>query len=201
MVFRSKQKNLDGLPVWMDPVEFSQLLAAVHAIAPARFLEWGTGGSTRALLEACPFIREYLAVEHNPTWVDHVRGVVRDSRLSLHLVAPDRPPAPGEPTSAPAGIPAHKSTAFDDRVEFDRSLMLTYIETPRRLGFQPDFALVDGRARRFCLQEAFALVRPGGVVALHDAQREEYHDVLRELGPHRFLEPWTQGQLALLRKP
>ncbi len=200
MFFAKKKPQLDGLPVWMDPTEFATLVAAVHAVGPTSFLEWGVGGSTRALLAAFPTIERYLAVEHNPAWVEQVRSVVADPRLSLQLVLPDTPPPPGGGPRRAAGQPAQESPAFDDRAEYDRSLMKTYIETPRRLGFRPDFVLVDGRARRFCLMEAFDLVRPGGVVALHDAQREEYHGVLRDLGAPRFLEPWTQGQIALLRK-
>ena len=36
---------------------------------------------------------------------------------------------------------------------------------------------------------------------LHDAQRTEYHDMLRRIGTPRFLEPWEQGQIAMVRKP
>jgi hypothetical protein len=61
---------------------------------------------------------------------------------------------------------------------------------------------VDGRARRFCLKAGWDLLRPGGVLVLHDAQRTDYHDVLFSLGPSPvLLEPWRRGQLALVRKP
>lgn len=64
-----------------------------------------------------------------------------------------------------------------------------------------DLVFVDGRARRFCLSAGWALLRPGGVMALHDAQRPLYHDVLFSLGQPLLLEPWRRGQLAILRKP
>jgi predicted O-methyltransferase YrrM len=62
-----------------------------------------------------------------------------------------------------------------------------------------DVALVDGRARTHCLRKAFRLVRPGGVVILHDAQREEYHATVEALGGGLYLQPWVQGQVCLLR--
>jgi hypothetical protein len=59
---------------------------------------------------------------------------------------------------------------------------------------------VDGRARCFCLKEGFDLLRPGGVIVLHDAQRADYHDAVKSLGEAIFLEPWKQGQICLVRK-
>ena len=44
----------EGLSVWMDPAEFSQMLAILYTLEPRQCLEWGSGGSTKAVLAACP---------------------------------------------------------------------------------------------------------------------------------------------------
>src|SRR6476620_5149950 len=78
-----------ALPVFMDPVEFSQIMSAFQALAPRVCLEWGSGGSTRALLDACPFIERYVSIEHDHAWYEKVRSVVGDRRLELHHVPPE----------------------------------------------------------------------------------------------------------------
>ena len=84
--------------------------------------------------------------------------------------------------------------------ETDASLLRSYVEFPASLGQSFDFVLVDGRARCFCMKAGFSLLRPGGVMVLHDAQRVEYHATAKSLGRAVFLEPWKQGQICLVRK-
>ena len=79
--------------------------------------------------------------------------------------------------------------------------MADYVARPGQLGMEFDFVLVDGRARIHCLVEGWKLLRPGGVILIHDAQRPEYHDTVRSLGRAVFLEPWEQGQICFVRKP
>lgn len=177
---------------WMHAVETSQLLAAVTALAPARVLEWGSGGSTRLFLEACPFVEEWIAIEHDPAWYERVRAAVADPRLNLQLIMPEVPPKEN----------ATPQELYDWAVEAERDagVLRRYVEHPVTLG-PFDFVLVDGRARRFCLPAGFGALRSGGVLALHDAQRTGYHSAFVHLGPVIFLEPFVGGQIALLRKP
>ena len=79
--------------------------------------------------------------------------------------------------------------------------MADYIEHPGTHDVTYDIAIVDGRARTHCVAEAMKLLRSGGVVILHDAQRTQYHDAIRKVGDVKFLEPFVQGQIALIRKP
>ncbi len=181
------------LRVWMDPIELSQVLAVVHALGARRALEWGSGGSTQAFLRECSFLEEWVSVEHDAAWSEQVQKSIADPRLSLHHVAPDRPLPPGKHSEA-------VQNEWNARAEHEPSLLESYVAHPRSLGGAFDFVLVDGRARRFCIREGFSLLRAGGVLVLHDAQRNEYHDVLRELGSPVFLNPWKQGQVCLLRK-
>ncbi len=191
------QKNSEPkLTPYMSPVEFSQLLAAIEAVRPTRLLEWGMGGGTKALLEACGFIERYVAIEHNPVWYEAVVGQLEDSRLEAHLVEADVPRPTGEGPQL-----RKKNVAWDAEAEQDRSMMASYIDFPSTLGLTFDFVLVDGRARCFCLERGYGLLRPGGVIALHDAQREAYHEAVRALGPARYLTPFDQGQICLVHKP
>lgn len=183
------------LRVWMDPVEYSQVLTALHTLAPGRCLEWGSGGSTQSFLRECAFVREWVSIEHDENWVREVQNAISDARLSLHHVAPDRPLPPGKHSEA-------ETNAWNARAEHEPELMSSYVGKPRSLGGPAfDFVLVDGRARRFCIREGFQLLRSGGLLILHDAQRTEYHDALRAVGAPVFLTPWKQGQVCLLRKP
>ncbi len=194
MIFgKTKKPEPEELSVWMDPIELSQLLAILETLSPARCLEWGCGGSTKAILERCPFVEEYVSVEHVGAWYEKVKTQVTDPRLSLHHVPADEPLPPGE-------HPHPAVVAWDARAEVEPAIMRSYVEFPATLGKRFDFVLVDGRARRFCLATGFELLRSGGVVVLHDAQREQYHDAIKALGRAVFLEPYKQGQIALVRK-
>jgi SAM-dependent methyltransferase len=189
-----KRKISEELPVYMDEVEFSQLLAIVESVGPRVLVEWGSGGSTRALLERVPSIERYLSIEHHGGWVENVASHVDDPRLELHHVGPD--------IDMPAdGAPREEIIAWDKRCEDEASAMATYVGFPRTLDVIPDLVLVDGRARVHCIREGFELLRPGGVLVLHDAQREAYHGALKACGHAVFLEPFKGGQVALVRKP
>jgi len=196
-LFFGKKKGDDTqgpneLSVWMDPIELSQLTAILFTLAPERCLEWGSGGSTKAILERCAFVKQYVSVEHHREWYEKVRELVTDPRLTLKHVAPDEPP--------PAGATEEALVRWNAEAEHEPARMASYVAFPRTLGVTFDFVLVDGRARCFCLKEGFDLLRPGGVIVLHDAQRTDYHDAVNALGDAIFLEPWKQGQICLVRK-
>jgi hypothetical protein len=178
----------------MGQEELGQLLAILYSLGPRLCLEWGSGGSTRALLEARPLIERLVSIEHDRHWYDKVAASVLDPRLELHYVPPSEPPPP-------RSFWKRKLQAWDARAEHEPAILADYVAFPATLGTRFDFVLVDGRARRFCLTAGWELLRPGGALVLHDAQRREYQDVLFSLGPPLLLEPWRRGQLALLRKP
>jgi len=182
----------------MGPVEWSQLRATVEALAPQSVVEWGAGGGTRALLEACPTIEHYVSIEHDRGWFERLRGAVRDERLELEHVAPNLP----EPErNLLQKATRERYEAWVARCERDPDAMRDYVARPAQRIDSVDLVLVDGRARCFCLAEGYRLLRPGGVLLLHDAQRAEYRSALSQLGEAVFLEPWELGQLALSRKP
>jgi len=176
----------------MAPVEFSQVLAIVHAVGARCFLEWGVGGSTRALLERCPYIERYVAIEHDENWSRKVRTLIADARLELREVPPDKPLSIASPTR-------EQELAWHAEAERDEGIFKSYVEAAGADAVY-DAILVDGRARSFCIRRGFGLLKPGGVLIVHDAQRTEYHDALRAIGRPEFFEPWTQGQVVLVRK-
>lgn len=186
------------LPVYMHPIEYSQLIAVVETLRPAHVLEWGSGGSTRALLERCPWIASYDSIEHHKLWYERVKELVQDERLSLHHSAPKV----AEPQPDPKDKDRHKIIkAWMMRCEQEPEILREYIDLPRGLNKTYDFVLVDGRARIHCLRVGYELLRPGGVLMIHDAQRQEYQATMNDLGPFVRLEPWEQGQISFLRKP
>lgn len=183
--------------VYMHPVEFSQLLAIVESCAPKDVLEWGAGGSTAALLREFPFIRRYVSVEHNQQWYEKVRAGICDDRLTLLF----RPPSVPEPTIKPRDRASRKAHAsWSRRCEHEPDLLRDYISDGADALESYDFVLVDGRARSFCIRAGWEKLRPGGVLVVHDAQREDYRQAIAGLGRARYLEPWHQGQVCLIRR-
>lgn len=185
------------LRLWMSDGEYGQIRAILESVRPKAVVEWGSGGSTKFFLADHPFIERYVSVEHDGAWVDKVRGEVEDPRLEYHLVEPDVP-CPAFDWHKPKERAWFK--AWKARAETDPSVMASYIAKPSTLLESCDLAFVDGRARSFCIREGFRLLRPGGVVVLHDAEREEYHAAMNGCGRAVFLPGWELGQVAMVRK-
>lgn len=188
-----QRKPSERLPVYMSDVEFSQVLSIFEAIAPKRCLEWGSGGSTRALLEECPYIERYVAVEHDQKWYENVRDAIDDPRLSLHCILPNTP--------LEADATRKDEIAWCARAESDPAMFADYIAFPESVSPEYDAVIVDGRARCFCLKKGFELLHSGGALILHDAQRDDYKAAVQSLGRARYFEPFSQGQVCLVRKP
>jgi len=184
------------LHAYMGPVEWSQLTALLVGLAPRCLVEWGAGGGTRELLALGASIERYVSIEHDFSWFERLRATVVDPRLQLEHVAPNLPEPGGDRRDA---AQRQRYQAWVERCEREPAAMRDYVERPARLVPAADLVFVDGRARCFCLREGYRLLRPGGVLVLHDAQRPEYNAALVELGAV-FLEPWELGQLALVRK-
>jgi len=188
-----KRFDPKSLPVYMHPAEFAQVCAIFETLQPKRVLEWGSGGSTRALLARFPFIQRFVSVEHHPAWYALVKGQLNDSRLSLNHVAPDIAPPSYD-------LPMNKLGPWIQRAETDLSVMATYVAFPATLNERFDLVLVDGRARTFCMKAGWELLESGGVLLLHDAQRAEYRSTLASFPRAAMLEPYHQGQVAIMRK-
>jgi predicted O-methyltransferase YrrM len=188
------------LPVFMSSVEFSQLAALAVAVAPRHILEWGSGGSTAALLKLLPEVQSYVSIEHNAAWYERVKAAVSDARLHLKYV----PGLEQDPVIPPRTRNRKRSEilrAWFTRCETEPELMADYVRYPTSVRNSYDFILVDGRARVHCLKVGFELLSSNGVMAIHDAQRADYRQAIESFSHHLFLEPWIQGQLCVIRKP
>lgn len=154
---------------WMKRRETALITALLRAISPLRCLEWGSGHSTLYFPRFMAAGGTWLSIEHDRAWNETIRGRLRDHRVKLVCVAPDR---------APWGGPRDDGTYESFR---------SYVDYP--VGHGPfDFVLVDGRARPACVERAASLLSPRGVVVLHDAHREIY----RAAGAaYRFQERFT----------
>lgn len=187
------------LPAAMHPIEFSQVLAVLHTLAPRRVVEWGSGGSTLAFPRRFPGIERWLSVEHNRAWQERVRDKVDDPRVVLELRLPTEPEP--EMFEAGGGTTRPEYVAWAQRCEDDPAILRDYVHCPREHFDAVDLAFVDGRARVHCITAGWALLREGGMLVVHDAQRDVYRSALESLGPTpRWLDPWVVGQVCLVRK-
>ena len=129
-------------------------------------LEWGSGGSTKYFSEFMSkhdISYSWVSIEYNKKWFKKI------SELK---------------------IPSAEIFLFDvgnSNLKQRNTNMDRYVEFPSSLEKEFDLILVDGRKRRRCLESAATLVKPSGVVLLHDAQRKYYHCAFKSFKDHSFL--------------
>ena len=136
--------------------------------SPCKILEWGAGGSTlyyTAQLEKECKDYEWHSLEYNRKWFDKLYGKVTE-KTSLHLFDY-------------GGWTRDFCTARP---------MDEYVSFPSQLGLKFDMIIIDGRKRRRCLLEAKKLLKKGGLIILHDAQRHYYKCAMEEFRG-RYLTP------------
>lgn len=146
---------------------------------PLSVLEWGSGGSTVYFTK---FLRDrsipyqWYSIEYNKVWFKKVTEAIggngtNDTLVQLFDVGNTKL--------------KQRNTPMDD-----------YVGWASSLGIKFDLILVDGRKRRRCLLEAAKLLFPGGLVVLHDAQREYYHCSFSSFTYHKFLahKLWVGAQ-------
>ncbi|MDB5103907.1 MAG: Radical domain protein [Fibrobacteres bacterium] len=150
---------------WMKYREIRIMEELLTALKPLRALEWGAGYGTSHFSRLLPPGGEWTAIEHDAQWADRIRGEVPEN-VTIHAVPPEKDP----------WSPGNGDGTYGDFRE--------YVEYPARLG-EFDFILVDGRAREACLRQARYLLAEGGVVVLHDANRDFLHKPW-ELFPHQI---------------
>lgn len=202
----SERKQMSGdprLPAALHPCELSQLFAAISAVQPRRMIEWGSGGTTLVIPGTFQSIERYVSVEHNEQWHARVGKVVDDPRVSCLF----RPPHASAPEPAmfeeSGGKTRQEYVDWTERCENEREILERYVEAPFEIEDEYDVALIDGRARRFCIERAWQGVRSGGLLLIHDSQRDDYKAVVHGLGGGQplWLEPWHRGQVCVLRRP
>jgi hypothetical protein len=193
--------NLRDLPRWIASWRFDSALAAglpwlpfpaVRYLAArlppdARVFEYGAGGSTLWLAERAALV---VSVEHSAAWHGRIAGALAARGINtcdLRL----RPPRPANFTRV---IPVWDG---------DADVFADYVAVIDAFpdGFF-DLVVVDGRSRPACLGQAVPKVRPGGMLALDDADRPEYALALTALPPwprrdFRGLRPGRRSEPTL----
>jgi predicted O-methyltransferase YrrM len=160
---------------WMRPAEEDLLRDLLTALRPRRCLEWGGGLSTVQFPALLPADATWTAIEHDAGWARTLAGMVTRPGTTVRQVPPDDLAFVGD----------------GDAVSFAR-----YLEAADA-GAPYDFIFIDGRARAAALTRAHGLLAPGGVVVLHDANRDAYLGPATRY-PHQLL---FRDRRAARRKP
>jgi hypothetical protein len=179
-----------------DILALELLLLELPADRPLRIFEYGSGGSSVYFPR---FLRDrgrsfiWFSLEHDAEWAQEVcRRLTEHALHDVHVLLTDIP------NVAPTRLNRTKDRR--NMVKAGRRFdYAAYTWTPSRIADEYDFILVDGRDRKRCLETAIPLLRPGGFVAIHDAQREYYHCALERLpgGTFHTAKLWVWQRSAV----
>lgn len=136
--------------------------------------EWGSGGSTAWFAEKGTRV---TSVEHNPEWVEKVRGLGLDADVRA---IPGTAAGAVEEPYLTHNLCAAENRYFDDYIA-------AIDECP---GGSLDVVVVDGMCRAECFRRAIPKVRPGGLLIIDDSDMPPF----RSLG--RFVPGWEKKSFA-----
>ncbi len=190
-------KTQSTVRMMLGPAEISQIAAAAYSVQPKRVLEWGSGGSTKFFLDRFASIERLVSIEHHAEWHKRVAAAVRDPRLDLRLVRASEE----EPRPSWFGINKSRRHRWRMRAESDGAIFADYVAFPQSLGIDFDLVFIDGRARCHCIAAGWKLLRAGGLMIIHDAQRAYLSSAIARLGNPFYLATWSRGQVCLIYKP
>jgi predicted O-methyltransferase YrrM len=178
--------------VWlgeMKPMLPPEDLAILHAalIGAESIVEFGSGGSTVSIVHHLDKrgSGHLTTIEHDPEWIKSVLSAIPEkmhSRLKLIL----REPTPRHPKDGPW--------------RFMPGQMRHYVKTPWEVHApgSVDMMHIDGRERIACAMTNAPLIKPGGLMLIHDFfPRHRYRAYLSELlTEYEFLfeSPFTPGE-------
>ena len=159
---------------WMDPDDIAILEEIMRSYAsagrPLDVLEWGSGGSTllcSELLHKLGARFRWHSVEHHQSWNKRVgneaKSLVKEGKIPEGSVTVHLTPLNGNGNVYVAlpwidGDPKELADVPESAI--------------KRQKF--DVVIVDGRYRRRCVIRARKLLKPNGILLLHDAERAWY---------------------------
>lgn len=124
----------------------------LRAQQPLRCLELGGGMSTLQFPDLLPAAARWLTIEHDASWARSLVGMVHRPGVTVRHAPPDDPAFTGDG---------------------DERSFATYLAAAD--GDGPfDLIFIDGRARAVAVARAPRILAPGGMVVLHDANRDAY---------------------------
>lgn len=163
---------------WMAHEEIKFIKDMLIRLRPEACLEWGAGYSTLYFPKFIPKKSTWLSIEHEPKWHAKIRSMNNRKNVKIFHVEPNHFPWQDK----------HNDGTYAD--------LKDYVEFPSKIG-KFDFILVDGRARSACLYKAHELLNAKGIVVLHDAEREFYHEPLSQYKYQAFFSGYGNGKRKL----
>lgn len=145
----------------MRPYEEDLICELIGALRPMRCLEWGGGLSTLQFPALLAEGATWTSIEHDPSWAATLQRLVGEPQMH---------PIVGRRRVVVRHVPADVPTFSGDgtAAEFASYLAAADDDAPY------DLIFIDGRARAACVANAHDLLAPGGLVVLHDANRDAY---------------------------
>lgn len=136
-------------------------------LKPTKCLEYGCGTSTLYYLDFLPKETKWYSIEHHEDWFKKIQASNdRDNLELIHVPIDNTEPA----------------SLKDDE----------YVNYPERFG-KFDFILVDGIRREHCIKKAHDLLSDEGLLIVHDINREQYHDLIKEFPNWMILEDFRKS--------
>lgn len=163
---------------WMQYREIMIISEILRRKKPSKCLEWGSGNSTGYFPKYLGKNASWIAVEHNKEWYDKNKNKMIRPGTIINYVPPNNFP----------WTDTYQDGAYSD--------LKDYIEFPKHLNTKFDFVLIDGQARKDCLLCALDILDEDGIVVLHNANREYYHESFR-FYKHKLLFTGNDGHSGL----
>jgi hypothetical protein len=177
-----------SLKAWMSVRDADLVEGFLHQQAEKRnelrVLEWGTGLSSIYFPDYVERLEKpltWITLEYDKSFfLQHIQERVFARKADIRMLG-----APNDlnidPEVLKLKMPCRTFYVFDGvkirphtSKEARDANLDAYVALPARLGVQFDVAIVDGRKRRRCLDEAARLVGNTGYVLLHDCWRKHY---------------------------
>jgi hypothetical protein len=180
----------------IDADLFERVLLRQSQAAQGKFqvLEWGAGRSTlyfTARLRETDLSFNWLTLEYDRGYIEREIAPKLAGQAGVRLTYPEADPPAAMPDEQALEIVAFDKGPLQPYLEgHDRDRLAdldAYVAYPAGLGRRFDFIFVDGRKRRRCLIEAAQLLKPNGVVILHDAYRRHYQCAFENYRSKRML--------------
>lgn len=162
-----------------DDIFEREMLGVVRGKKEIDVLEWGTGYSTKYypdILKKKGIKFIWDSIEYDRRWSDAIADLDLPDGVTIYLF--DEP-----------------ILRIDDRRALRGFEMNDYVKYPSRIGRKYDLIFIDGTKRVRCLQEGLNLLKPDGIVILHDAQRVKYKEGMRLYNGQKLSEKLWKGKL------
>jgi len=147
-------------------------LAVKHLNKDNTLLEYGCGIST---IKFSSLVKRLISIEHSKPWFIKVQESINYyniSNVEVHLAEPDDKDS--DYAYAPWDL---KELSQDQTVRTD--VLKSYIEYQNN--FDYDDIFIDGRARLFCIEEAYKNLTKDSTIIFHDfINRPWYHSCLNK---------------------